>query len=54
MERVIGVARGVAYLHCKSCLVLPMQFKLTITSSSAEIIVHSSAGDVSINNESRG
>ena len=51
MERFIGVARGVAYLHCKSCLVLPMQ--LTITLSSAEIIVHSSAGDVSIDNESR-
>ena len=52
MEWVIGAARGVAYLHCESCLVLLMQ--LTITTSSAEIIVHSSAGDVSINNESRG
>ena len=51
MDLVIGVARDVAYLHCESCLVLPMQ--LTITTSSAENIVHSSAGDVSIDNESR-
>ena len=41
MELVIGVARGVAYLHCESYICYSHAIQLVISSSSAENIVHS-------------
>ena len=44
MGLVIGVARGVAYVHCELSLVLPiLRVGIYISSSSAEKIVH---GDI--------